>query len=307
MESTLTEGLGRHMRDTFKMGKSIIITGASSGFGRQTAELLHTHGNTVFAAMRDPKRRNKEHAKALEQKGLHVVDLDVTNQRSIDLAIRAVLKKTDRIDVLVNNAGVASAGVTEAFTAEQAKALFDVNVFGLHRVTRSVLPTFRRQGDGLLINIGSILGRVTFPFFGLYGASKYAVEALTDTLRYELSQLGVEVALIQPSAYPTNMYSSVIQPADADRVKAYGAVGEIPAAMFAEFMDMFASEAAPNPGDVAQAISALIEAPKGARPHRTVVGSSFGADQVNDLTAPIQASVVTGLGLSHLEDLQAAR
>src|SRR6266699_3430996 len=109
------------------MSKTILITGASSGFGRDTAETLR------------------------------------------------------------------HADVTEAFTTEQAKAIFDTNVIGLLRVTRAVLPSMRRQHDGLIINIGSILGRVTFPFVGIYGASKFAVEALTDSLRYEVSQLGVEV------------------------------------------------------------------------------------------------------------------
>ncbi len=285
------------------MGKSIIVTGASSGFGRQTAELLNQNGHTVFAAMREPSRRNKQTAKALSALGINIVELDVTNERSIDQAVRSILKTADRIDVLVNNAGIASAGVTEAFTAEQVKALFDVNVIGVHRVTRAVLPTLRLQRDGLIINVGSILGRVTFPFFGLYGASKYAVEAMTDSLRYELSQLGIEVALVQPSAFPTNMYASALQPKDGERVSSYGQVGEIPAAMFTEFMAMFEAADAPNPQAVAHSIAALVEAPKGKRAHRSVVGSSFGADQINDFVAPVQASVVEGLGLAQLEQL----
>src|SRR5260370_21139264 len=108
------------------------------------------------------------------------------------------------IDVLVNNAGIMSAGVTEAFTAEQAKVIFDTNVIGLLRVTRAVLPSMRQKRDGLIINIGSLLGRVTFPFLGIYGASKIAVPAPTDSLRYEVSQRGVEVGGGRPSAYPTN-------------------------------------------------------------------------------------------------------
>jgi len=93
--------------------------------------------------------------------------------------------------------------------------VFDTNVVGLLRTSRSVLPAMRRQGDGLIINIGSILGRVTFPFFGIYGASKFAVEALTDSLRYEVSQLSVDVVLVQPSAFPTPMYTTIQQPADS--------------------------------------------------------------------------------------------
>lgn len=206
-----------------------------------------------------------------------------------------------RIDVLVNNAGVASAGVSEAFTDQQAAALFDVNVIGLHRATRAVLPTLRRQKDGLIINIGSVLGRVTLPFFGIYGASKFAVEALTDSYRYEVSQFGVEVTLVQPSAYPTEMYGSASQLADATRVSDYGDVGEIPGAMFQHFTSLFQSSDAPNPHDVATAITALIQVPKGKRPARTVVGASFGADSLNDATEPVQSGAVNGFGLGQLE------
>jgi NAD(P)-dependent dehydrogenase (short-subunit alcohol dehydrogenase family) len=173
-------------------------------------------------------------------------------------------------------------------------------VVGLLRTSRAVLPAMRRQGDGLIINIGSILGRVTFPFFGIYGASKFAVEALTDSLRYEVSQLGIDVALVQPSAYPTPMYANVQTPADAERATAYGAVGEIPGAMFKHFMTTFQSPGAPDPHDVAEAIARLVAQPKGSRPARTVVGAAFGSDIVNRQTAPVQADVVQALGLSHL-------
>jgi NADP-dependent 3-hydroxy acid dehydrogenase YdfG len=283
------------------MSKIILITGASTGFGRDTAETLALSGHTVFASMRDPKVKNKAHADALQGKGIEVVELDVTDTQSVEQAITNVVLQAGRIDVLINNAGVASAGVTEAFTDEQASALFDVNVIGLHRVTRAVLPTFRQQKDGLIINIGSILGRVTFPFFGIYGASKFAVEALTDSLRYEVSQLGIDVGLVQPSAYPTQMYGSASQPADTARVTEYGEVGEIPAAMFGQFMAMFESADAPNLHDIADAISDLIDAPKGTRPARTVVGVSFGADTLNDATTSVQADTVKALGLDHLE------
>lgn len=289
------------------MSKTVLITGASTGFGRDTAETLVRAGHNVFASMRDPKAKNREHAEALRAEGVEVVELDVTDTQLVDQAVATVVSKAGRIDVLVNNAGVASAGVTEAFTDEQASALFDVNVIGLHRVTRAVLPTLRSQHDGLIINIGSILGRVTFPFFGFYGASKFAVEALTDSLRYEVSQLGVDVVLVQPSAYPTQMYGSAAQPADTVRVAEYGEVGEIPGAMFQHFTTLFESPDAPDLHDIAEAISALIDTPKGQRPARTVVGTSFGADTLNEFTAPLQAGTVKALGLDHLETLQNAR
>jgi len=285
------------------MSKTILITGASTGFGRDTAQTLARAGHMVFASMRDIAGRNRPHAEALRALGLNVVELDVTDDASVEAAVAAVLAKAGRIDVLINNAGVAAAGVSEAFTPDQLRDLFEVNVVGLQRTLRAALPALRRQGDGLVINVGSILGRVTFPFFGLYGASKFAVEALTDSYRYELSQLGVDVVLVQPSAYPTNMYASVMQPADADRAGGYGDVGGIPGKMFETFMGMFKGENAPNPHDVAEAIVKLVGQPKGSRPARVVVGQPFGADVVNQQTAPVQAQVVEGLGLGHLAAL----
>lgn len=288
------------------MTKTALITGASTGFGRRTAETLFANGIRVFASMRDTAVKNKEHADALIAQGINVIELDVTDGQSIEAAIATILEQAGGIDILVNNAGIAAAGVSEAFTDKQVTDLFDVNVVGLHRVSQAVLPIMRRQGAGLVVNVGSILGRVTFPFFGIYGASKFAVEALTDSYRYEVSQFGVDVALIQPSAYPTQMYGSSIQPADLARIADYGDVGRIPEAMFESFMAMFEGEDAPNPQDVAQAIDVLVKTPAGQRPQRVVVGNSFGADVANNAIEPLQAQAVAALGLDHLEQLKIA-
>src|SRR6187549_1444321 len=239
------------------MSKTILITGASHGFGRDTAETLFRAGHTVYASMRGAQGKNREAAEALRKLGIKTVELDVSDDASVEAGVKSVLAEAGTIDVLVNNAGIGSAGVTEAFTTEQAKAIFDTNVIGLLRVTRAVLPSMRQKRDGLIINIGSILGRVTFPFIGIYGASKFAVEALTDSLRYELSQLGVEVVEVQPSGYPTNFFPNV----------------QIPDAMVTSLTATFEGKDAPNPHDVAQAIVKLVGQPKGSRAVRTVVGA----------------------------------
>ncbi|MET4210889.1 SDR family oxidoreductase [Bradyrhizobium sp. LA2.1] len=282
------------------MSKTILITGASTGFGRDTAETLARAGHTVFASMRDPQGKNRPHAEALRKQSIGVVELDVSNDTSVDQGVQEVLKRTKCIDVLVNNAGIGSAGVTEAFTPDQAKIVFDTNVVGVLRTARAVLPTMRDQHAGLIVNVGSVLGRVTFPFFGIYGASKFAVEALTDSFRYEVSQFGIDVVLVQPSAYPTPFYENVQQPADADRIAAYGTVGDIPSAIFKFFITKFQAPDAPNRHDVAEAIAKLVALPRGGRPPRTVVGAAFGSDTVNAQTAPVQANVVEMLGLGHL-------
>jgi len=291
------------MKALQSMSKTILITGASSGFGRDTAETLFHAGHIVYASMRSTQGKNREAAEALRKLGIMIVELDVSDDASVEAGVKKVLAEAGKIDVLINNAGIGSAGVTEAFTAEQAKVVFETNVIGLLRVTRAVLPSMRENRDGLIINIGSILGRVTLPFFGIYGASKFAVEALTDSLRYEVSQLGVEVVVVQPSAYPTNFLTSIQMPAGTEVTKSYGEVGQIPDAMFKAFMSKFEGKDAPNPHDVAEAIAKLVGQSKGSRATRTVVGPSFGSDKANEDVAPVQAKVVEYLGLSHLEKI----
>lgn len=289
--------------------KTILITGSSSGFGHDTALTLARQGHKVYASMRDPITRNRSKAESLaleaskEKLSLKIIELDVTSTDSVSRAVASVVAETGRIDVLINNAGFATAGVSEGFTDAQLLNQLDVNVVGVQRMLRAVLTHMRKQRDGLVINIGSILGRVTFPFFGIYGASKFAVEALTEAYRYEVSQLGVDVVLVQPSAYPTNMYSSAQSPLDRVRCNEYGAIGEIPGAMFNHFMTMFKSTEAPNPHDIAVAISMLVAQPKGSRAARTVVGTAFGVDTVNHQTAPVQAQVIEALGLGHLANV----
>jgi NADP-dependent 3-hydroxy acid dehydrogenase YdfG len=219
--------------------------------------------------MRDPQGKNREHAARCASKVSAVVALDISDDASVSKAVDEVLVRAKRIDVLINNAGIASAGVTEAFTPDQAKIVFNTNVIGWLRATRAVLPAMRAAGDGLIVNIGSVLGRVTFPFFGIYGASKFAVEALTDSFRYELSQLGIDVVLVQPSAYPTNLYASIQQPAEAARAAAYGATSEIPGKMFATFTEMFSAPAPRTRTTSPRRSAKLVAQPRvAASPHR---------------------------------------
>ena len=287
------------------MRKTILITGASSGFGRLTAETLSNSEHKVFAGFRSTDGAKKQAADELRERHIEILKLDVTDQGSVDSAIAQLLEKSNNeLDVVVNNAGMASAGISEAFTPEQARDLFEVNVFGVQRVLRATLPVLRAKRAGLVINVGSILGRITLPFFGLYGASKYAVEAMNDSYRYELSQLGVDVVLVQPSAYPTNMYAAAQQPADEELAKMYGEVAEVPGKILKTFVTLFQGGNAPNPQDVATAIDQIVSMPAGSRPDRVVVGLPFGSDAVNNAVAPIQSGVIDSLGLGDLTKLK---
>src|SRR4026207_2118959 len=165
------------------MSKTILITGASSGFGRDTAETLHRAGHTVYASMRGVQGKNRDAAEALRKLGVKTMELDVSDDASVKAGVENVMAEAGKIDVLVNNAGIGSAGVTQAFPTEHAKADFDTTGIGLRRVTRAVLPSMRQQHEGLIINIGSIFGRVTFPFLGIYGAAHVAGAAVTLGLR----------------------------------------------------------------------------------------------------------------------------
>src|ERR1700723_4157294 len=287
------------------MRKTILITGASSGFGRLTAETLSRSGHKVFAGFRSTDGSKRQVADALETQNIEVLEFDVTDHVSTMVAVGQLLETSKQeLDVVVNNAGMASAGISEAFTPEQARQLFEVNVFGVQRVLRATLPVLRAKRRGLVINVGSILGRITLPFFGLYGASKYAVEAMSDSYRYELSQLGVEVVLVQPSAYPTNMYAAAQQPADEELARTYGEIAEVPDKILKTFVTLFQGENGPNPQDVATAIDKIVSTPAGSRPDRVVVGLPFGSDAVNKVVAPIQRGVIDSLGLGDLAKLK---
>lgn len=287
------------------MKKTILITGTSAGFGKDAAETLAATGHRVFGTMRGVNGRSASAAKELRSKSITVLELDVTNDASVDAAFTELYQYTGgTLDVLVNNAGLFAAGLSETYTADQVREMFDVNVFGVQRVMRAALPAMRKKKSGLIINIGSILGRVTIPFLGLYGASKHAVEALTESYRYELSQLGIDVVLVQPSAYPTKLYSSLQHAADSSRALGYGQVAAVPEEFVKFLSGVFGGDNPPDSHDVARALVDLIETPAGKRPERVIVGAPFGADAVNAAAKPVQAELVKGLGMDSLSRLK---
>ena len=178
--------------------KAVLITGCSSGIGHATAQLLAEQGWTVYATARRP-----ETLAELEQKGCRILALDVTDEESMRAAVEAVKGEHGAVGVLINNAGYSQSGAVESVAMEQMRAQFETNVFGLLRMCQLVLPGMRAQGWGKVVNISSMGGRLTFPGGGLYHASKYAVEALSDALRFEVRGFGVDVILIEPGLIVT--------------------------------------------------------------------------------------------------------
>lgn len=181
------------------MGKVVLITGISSGFGKCTAELLAAKGYTVYGTV----RRQCEHDPRVS-----VLQMDVTDAVSVQAGVDAVLSKEGRIDALVNNAGFSVTGALEDATVEEIRLQMDTNFGGICRTVRAVLPAMRKQGSGTIVNIGSIGGLMGLPFQGLYSASKFAVDGFSEALRMEVKQFNINVVLVNPGDFRTNFTSN---------------------------------------------------------------------------------------------------
>ena len=258
------------------MAQTILVTGSNSGFGRLTVETLARQGHVVFAGMRAVAGRNEAAAEELralaerEHLALRIVEIDVTDDTSVEQAIESIVGSTGRLDVVVNNAGMSYSGPLEAFTLEQVQQQFEINVFSVMRVNRAALPHMRRQGSGLLVQIGSIVGRIALPFIGLYGATKFALEGLTESYSYELAPFGIEAALIEPGTFPTPIASKRQLAADTERFALYQiAMNAFTTPFYAENR----SATPPNPQDVADAVASVIAQLVGERPLHTIVAS----------------------------------
>jgi NAD(P)-dependent dehydrogenase (short-subunit alcohol dehydrogenase family) len=278
----------------------VLITGSSTGFGRRFAETLARKGHTVFATMRDPAGRNAKNAseiRTLAEKDslpIHVLELDVTDDASVERAADAAIAKAGRIDVAINNAGYYLSGLEEAVTIEQAQRLMDTNFFGPVRVNRAVLPHMRRQRSGVLIHISSGAGRVVIPSGGFYCASKFALEALAEAYSYELAAQGIEAVILEPGQYETPVFGNTVMAADEARTNTYGAAKEIPVKVNGAL-----SSTAGNAQDVADALLRIIETPAGEKELRYFVGpQDFGLNEINALSKRVQSSVLEAFGLA---------
>jgi NAD(P)-dependent dehydrogenase (short-subunit alcohol dehydrogenase family) len=192
----------------------VLITGASSGIGRATAELLAGRGHRVFGGVRAP-------ATTRPLAGVELVAVDVRDDVSVRACVEEVLKRAGRIDVLINNAGIMLIGAVEETSIGQAQALFDTNVVGVLRMIHAVLPGMRRQGSGQIVNISSILGFLPGPFMGVYAGTKHAIEGLSESLDHEVRAFGIRVVLIEPSYVRTNLEANAAQA--EGRIDAYAA------------------------------------------------------------------------------------
>jgi NAD(P)-dependent dehydrogenase (short-subunit alcohol dehydrogenase family) len=278
----------------------VLITGASTGFGRLFTETLARKGHTVFATMRDPGGRNAKNAYEIrtlaqnESLPIHVLEMDVTDEASVERGTDAAVSKAGRIDVAINNAGYFLTGLEEAVTTEQARRLMDTNFLGPVRVNRAVLPHMRRQRSGVLMHISSGAGRVVLPSAGFYCASKFALEALAEAYSYELAAQGIESVIVEPGAYETPVFGNTVTAADEGRTSTYGAVREIPARINAAL-----SSGAGNAQEVADAVLRIVETPAGEKQLRYIVSPrKLGVDEINALSKQVQDSILEAFGLT---------
>ncbi|MEM8940930.1 MAG: SDR family oxidoreductase [Pseudomonadota bacterium] len=289
------------------MSQKVLVTGASSGFGQLTVNTLLEAGHTVIASMRDPNGRNRSVAEAFAKNGANIVEIDVTDSSMVERGVADALKEAGDIDVLVNNAGIGLLGLTEKTTVEQFQALFDINVLGVHRMTREILKHFHAKRTGYILNISSILGRITLPFYGPYNASKWALEALTENYRTELSSFSIDVGIVEPGGFPTRFMDSMLIPSDHSRDVFVGEFADAPQQSFEHFQQALAANPAQDPQLVADAVRTLIETPSGRRPFRTVVDKMGMGEPIsahNDEQAKLTRGIYQAFEMDGLLELE---
>jgi len=292
------------------MSKIILITGASSGFGRLTANALAKAGNTVYASMRDTTGRNAAQLRDVEQFAkdnkvdLRAIEMDVQSEPSIAAAIGKIVGDHGRIDVLIHNAGHMVFGPAEAFTPEQFAEVYDINVLSTQRVNRAVLPHMREQRRGLLVWVSSSSSAGgTPPYLSPYFAAKAGMDALAVQYARELSRWGIETSILVPGAFTsgTNHFAHSGRPADSARAAEYEAgpykaFGEQIQKAFAAIMPADA-----DAGEVADAIVKVVDMPFGKRPFRVHIDpSQDGADVAFTVMDRVRAEMLHRVGMSDL-------
>ncbi|HEY0296673.1 MAG TPA: SDR family oxidoreductase [Bordetella sp.] len=292
------------------MSHTILVTGASSGFGLMTAKALALAGHTVYASMRETQGRNATRVAEIAQwstdnaADLRTVELDVQSDTSPTTAIARILQDAGRLDVIVHNAGHMVFGPAEAFTPEQLMQQYDVNVLGTQRVNRAALPHLRKQGSGLLVWVGSSSTRGgTPPFLAPYFAAKAAMDALAVSYSTELSRWGIETTIMVPGAFTqgTNHFAHSGKPADTAVAAEYenGLYADVPGKALEGLKNLEPEDA--DPAEVAREIVRVVGLPFGKRPFRVHVDpSQDGAEVVNAVADRMRREMYHAIGLKDL-------
>ncbi|TDC39362.1 SDR family NAD(P)-dependent oxidoreductase [Micromonospora sp. 15K316] len=291
------------------MSSTVLITGAATGIGNLTARALATAGHTVYASLRDIEGRNSARVKDLLELSLRagldlrVVELDVQSESSAEAAVAAILDETGRLDTVVHNAGHLYIGYVEAFTPGDVQRLFDINVLGIQRVNRAVLPHMRSRRSGTLLYVGSTTSVVMPPFMGPYVASKVAADALAQVTAYEVNHLGIETTIVVPGPFTqgTDHFPNASHAGDEKRKPAYSALDPLVAGYEQATSNLFTPGVDAHPRAVAEEITRILALPAGTRPFRSVVDfTDAGVERVNEMLRRAQEEFITRLGLGEL-------
>lgn len=292
------------------MSQVILVTGASSGFGRLTSYALADAGHTVYASMRNIGERNAQQASAAEvyakERGvrLRALELDVASEASVATAVETILREQDRVDVIVHNAGHMSYGPAESFTPEQFAELYDVNVLSTQRINRAVLPLMRQRGRGLIVWVSSSSTRGgTPPYLSPYFAAKAAMDSLAVSYAAELARWGIETSIVVPGAFTsgTNHFAHAGAPADTRRAEEYahGPTSDIAEVALRGLSALVPADA--DAGAVALAIVDVVAKPFGTRPFRVHIDpAQDGAEVVSGVADRVRAELLRNIGLGDL-------
>ena len=281
-------------------GVSVLITGCSSGFGRLGAEHLARLGAKVFATMRNlPRPEAAELRDLAARDGLDVtvLELDVTDDAQVSRAVaQAEAAAGGALDVLINNAGISYGGPVEMQDMEATRHLFDVNTYGPHRTARAALPAMRARGRGLVINVSSQLGRVIIPAFGQYSPTKFALEAMSEQMAMEVADRGVDVSIVQPGGYPTEIWANSLALSEALLARTPESL-KTAYAPYVEALRARGGGGDTDPMDVPRAWADIIAAPRGRRPLRVPVHPGTKPQEaINAVSAKTQGAMLGRMG-----------
>lgn len=278
-------------------GKSVLITGCSSGFGRLSAEHFARLGAKVFATMRNLPRPEADELTALAKSDdldITVIEIDVTKDDQVTAGVaQAEAAAGGHLDVLVNNAGMALSGPIEAQDMEATHLIFDTNVYGPQRLIRAALPAMRAHDGGQIFNVTSQLGRVIIPGFGQYSPTKFALEALSEQLAYETAQHNIEVTIIQPGGYPTKIWENQAKPTAALKARLTDDVLQAYPNLTAGMGGTGSGGGNTDPMDIPRAIAKTIAMPQGTRPLRVAVHpKARPQEMINEVSRKTQLAVL---------------
>ena len=281
--------------------KVVIITGGASGIGEGMVRRFCAEGARVILADVDTASGERVSSEC----GARFVAHDVSSETSWEALQKIVQKEFGRLDALLNNAGIFGMGPTEAYSADQFRTMMETNVIGVHALTSALLPLIRKTESGLVVNITSAVGRVTMPGAGLYTATKFALEALTEAYRYDASEHGVDFVAIEPGVYGTDIFSKNMTPAHEAVAAEYPAFMQVLAQVGEGLGEAMQSADANDPSEIGQTVIKLMGTPAGERPLRVPVGNDIGGmiEGLNQDAAKVQRDFLTAFGFGQYAPL----